>query len=94
MPTIEPMPWRRYTLRFVLLSSCLTACSPEAMKVTMEATETASTVFKGAKDEARIQRDKVASTRLGELSVGSERLTVAELDRLKSIVASPRQMGK
>ena len=65
------------------------ACSAET-KVVMEATDTASTVFKETKDEERIQRDHVVSRRLGELSVGSNRLTMGELEPLKAAVAAAK----
>jgi hypothetical protein len=64
------------------------------MKIVIEATETASTAFKEARDEARVQRDKVVSERLGELSVGPNRLTVEELQPLKATVASAKADGK
>jgi hypothetical protein len=70
------------------------ACSAEAMKILLEATETASAVFKEAKDEARVKRDAAASERLGELSVGPNRLTVEELQPLKGIVVSAKADGK
>ena len=70
------------------------ACSAEGMKIVLEATETASTVFKEANDDARVKRDAVASKRLGELSVGSNRLTVEELQPLKAAVLSAKADGK
>jgi hypothetical protein len=69
------------------------ACSAEGMKILLEATETASAVFKEAKDEARVKRDAAASERLGELSVGPNRLTVEELQPLKAIVVSAKADG-
>jgi uncharacterized membrane protein YebE (DUF533 family) len=72
----------------------LAGCSAEAMGIVTEATETASRVFKEAKDEGRIQRDHVVSRRLGELSVGPNRLTVEELQPLKAIVAAAKADGK
>ncbi len=70
------------------------ACSAEGMKIVLEATEAASAVFKEAKDEARVKRDAAASKRLGELSVGKNRLTVEELQPLKGIVVSVKADGK
>src|SRR5262245_38533313 len=72
----------------------ITACSPEAMGIVLDATSTASRVFKEAKDEERVRRDKVASERLGELSVGPQRLTVAELQALRKAVQDAKADGK
>jgi cell division septum initiation protein DivIVA len=72
----------------------LVACSAEAMQIVTDATETASTVFEEAKDDARIQRDHVVSRRLGGLSVGSNRLTVQEPQPLRAAVAAAKADGK
>jgi hypothetical protein len=64
------------------------------MKIVGEATDTASKVFAEAKDEGRVQRDHVVSKRLGELSVGSNRLTVEELQPLKALTAAAKADGK
>jgi hypothetical protein len=58
-----------------------------------EATKTASTAFKDAKDDARVKRDAIASKRLGELA-GSNRLTIEELQALKAAVVSAKADGK
>src|SRR5688572_28921158 len=87
-------PSRRLAFVFLGLTPGLSACSPEAMKIAVEATETASTVFKDLKDQARIKRDEEASRRLGELSVGSNRLTVEELQPLKAAVVAAKADGK
>jgi hypothetical protein len=70
----------------------LSACSMDAMKVSLEATDAASTVFKKARDEGRIARDKKASHRLGELC-GSGRLTAADVEPLKRVVAEAKADG-
>ena len=70
------------------------ACSPGGMAISSEATETAATVFKEVKDEERIKRDRVASKRLGQLSVGFNYLTVKELQPLKKAVVDAKADGK
>jgi hypothetical protein len=64
------------------------------MSIALDATETASTVFKAARDEVRIKRDSVASERMGELLMGPKGLTVEELQPLKRIVAEAKADGK
>jgi hypothetical protein len=63
------------------------------MNISIEATDAASAVFKVAKDEARIRRDAGASKRMGQLSVGWNRLRVEELQGLKALVASAKADG-
>src|SRR5688572_12087917 len=87
-------PSRRLPLLLLSLALGLSACSPEAMRIAVDATETASTVFKDAKDHARIKRDEDASRRLGELSVGANHLTVEELRPLKAAVVAAKADGK
>ena len=78
----------------VALVLALAGCSAEAMKIVVEATDTASTVFREAKDEARIRRDHDASGKLGQMSIGANRLTVEELQTLKRIVAEAKADGR
>jgi hypothetical protein len=82
-------------MRYGLLCATIgvAGCGIEAMKITLQATDTASTVFKEVHDEARIKRDADASRRLGELC-GANRLTAAELQPLKRIVAETKADGK
>lgn len=70
------------------------ACGIEATRITLEATETASTVFKQAKDDGRVKRDAVASERLGYLLVGPKGLTAKELQPLKETVRAAKADGK
>ena len=86
-------PHRR-TIACVALVLGLCGCSAEVMSIALDASETASTVFKEAKDEARIKRDSAASERLGELLVGPKGLTVEELQPLKRMVAEAKADGK
>jgi hypothetical protein len=71
----------------------IAGCSIEAMKTTLEATDTASTVFKEARDEVRIKRDADASRRLGELC-GRNQLTAAEVQPLERIVSEAKADGR
>ena len=84
----------RVPLLLLALPLAVTACSPEGMRIVLEATETASTVFKDARDDGRVKRDEVASKRLGELSVGPNRLTVGELQMLKVAVQAAKADGQ
>src|SRR5262245_58132427 len=89
-----PVPTRpvsRWLVGVLLL--VLSACSAEAMSIVTEATEAASAVFREAKDDARIERDHVASRRLGELSIGPNRLTLEELQPLKAAVVAAKVDG-
>jgi hypothetical protein len=70
----------------------LGGCSIEAFRVTLDATETASQVFKEARDEPRIKRDELASRRLGELCA-QNRLTAAEVQPLKHVVTRAKADG-
>ena len=76
------------------LSLGVLGCSVGGMGIVLEATNTDSAVFKEAKDEPRIRRDSVASERLGELSVGPNRLTIEELQPLRRIVEQAKADGK
>lgn len=78
----------------VLLAFGLLACDPEVFSIAIDATETASAVFKQAKDDARVKRDEVASKRMGELSVGPRALTAKELQPLKALVAAAKADGE
>jgi hypothetical protein len=81
-------------LSYLVFSAILVAgCSMEAMKVTLEATDTASGAFKAVHDDPRIARDARASQRLGELC-GSNQLPSAEVQLLKRIVAEAKADGK
>ena len=70
------------------------ACSPDAISISMEATDTVAPIFAAAKDMERIERDRVASKRLGQLSFGVNHLTVEELAPLKKAVADAKADGK
>jgi hypothetical protein len=84
----------RPDIALALVLCCLVACKSGAkLSIVGEATDTASAVFKAAKDEARIERDKVASEQLGRLAAGSA-LTVEELQPLKGLVAASKADGK
>jgi uncharacterized membrane protein YebE (DUF533 family) len=81
-------------ISYLVFSAILVAgCSMEAMKVTLEATDTASGAFKAVHDDPRIARDARASQRLGELC-GSNQLPSAEVQLLKRIVAEAKADGK
>jgi hypothetical protein len=67
----------------------LSGCGMEAMEISLEATEAASSVFKRLGDEARIARDARASRRLGQLC-GSNQLATGEVQALKRIVAEAK----
>lgn len=69
-------------------------CSAEGMGIALDATETASTVFKEVKDEPRIKRDAAASERMGELLMGPKGLTAEELQPLKKLVAEAKVDGR
>ena len=89
--SVVTRPFRHWPVAALVVF--LAGCSAEAIRIVTEATDTASTVFRERKDEARIQRDHAASSRLGELSVGPNRLTVQELQPLKAAIVSAKADG-
>ena len=80
-------------MSLVALLIC-TACSPSAISISLEATETVAPIFAAAKDQGRVMRDRVASKRLGELFFGRNYLTAEELQPLKKVVADAKADGK